>query len=125
MEPIYKEDYSVDMRTILAKERTLMSQQRLQLNLIGIGLGLFATGFTLLKLFETNDPIFLVVEITFIFGGAILATIAVLQYYHLAKELQTFEVMETELVHAFRSSTMEKMSENAFRKKEKNTLKKA
>lgn len=104
MNDIRPEDYSVDMRTILAKERTIMSQQRLQLNLIGIGLGMFATGFTLLKIFEPKDTVFLLVEMVFIFGGTILSTASTLQYYHLAKDLKTFEVMETEFVHAFRSS---------------------
>lgn len=102
------DDYSVDMRTILAKERTIMSQQRLQLNLIGIGLGMFATGFTLLKIFEPKDTLFLVVELIFIFGGTILSTASTLQYYHLANELKTFEVMETEFVHTFRSSAARK-----------------
>ncbi len=99
---ITPEDYSVDMRTILAKERTYMAQQRLQLNLIGIGLGLFATGFTLFKFFDTSDVPIRVVEMAFIFGGTIMSTAATLQYYHLSNELKTFEIMETEFVHAYR-----------------------
>ncbi|MEK6970283.1 MAG: DUF202 domain-containing protein [archaeon] len=115
--PISPEDYSMDMRTILAKERTLMSQQRLQLNLIGIGLGLFATGITLVKLIESDDTVIRMVEIAFILGGAILSTIATLQYYHLARELGTFEIMETEYVHAYRSQKANDLFENGARKK--------
>lgn len=115
--PITKEDYSVDMRTILAKERTLMSQQRLQLNLIGIGLGLFATGFTLIKLINQDDTVIRMVEIAFILGGAILGTIGTLQYYHLARELKTFEVMETEYVHAYRSQKAHDLFDEGKKKK--------
>ena len=113
--PITKEDYSVDMRTILAKERTLMSQQRLQLNLIGIGLGLFATGFTLIKIVEADDTVLRMVEIAFILGGAALSTVATMQYYHLALELKTFEVMEQEYVHAYRSQKANDIFEKAKR----------
>jgi uncharacterized membrane protein YidH (DUF202 family) len=113
--PITKEDYSVDMRTILAKERTLMSQQRLQLNLIGIGLGLFATGFTLIKIVEADDTVLRMVEIAFILGGAALSTVATMQYYHLAWELKTFEVMEQEYVHAYRSQKANDIFEKAKR----------
>lgn len=115
--PITKEDYSVDMRTILAKERTLMSQQRLQLNLIGIGLGLFATGFTLIKIIDVDDTVLRMVEIAFILGGAALSTLATLQYYHLARELRTFEVMETEYVHAYRSQKANAIFEDGKKKK--------
>lgn len=111
-----KEDYSVDMRTILAKERTIMSQQRLQLNLVGIGLGLFAAGVTLLKAFDGANSTIFWIELTFIFAGAILCTLAVLQYYYLAKELRTFEVMEMEYVHVFRSQKANEIFETLKKK---------
>jgi len=115
--PISKEDYSVDMRTILAKERTLMSQQRLQLNLIGIGLGLFATGFTLIKLLNQDDTVIRLVEIAFILGGAALSSVATMQYYHLARELKTFEIMEQEYVHTYRSQKANDIFENGKKSK--------
>ncbi|MDP2666984.1 MAG: DUF202 domain-containing protein [Candidatus Diapherotrites archaeon] len=107
MPKVIPEDFSVDMRTILAKERTILSHQRLQINLIGIGLGLFATGFTLLRLVPTETFSFRIIEAVFIFGGGILCTLSVMQYYHLNKQLKESEAIEEYLAREFRVEHME------------------
>ncbi|MEK6902247.1 MAG: DUF202 domain-containing protein [archaeon] len=102
------EDYSVDMRTILAKERTLMAEQRTQLSVVGIGLGLFATGFTITKLVPDSNPSFKVVEIGFIFGGAILATWGGLRYFDLRKRMKKVEKIEARLALDYHTKIMQK-----------------
>ncbi len=100
------EDYSVDMRTILAKERTLMAEQRTQLSIVGIGLGLFVTGFTVTKLLPDSNPSFKIVEIGLIFGGAILATWGGVRYFELQKRMKRTEKIEARLALDYHTKVM-------------------
>ncbi len=102
------EDYSVDMRTILAKERTLLAEQRTQLSTAGIGLGLFATGFTLLKVFDDTALPFRIVESGFVFGGIILASLAVLHYLNVGNELKRIEKVEARLALEYHTDAARK-----------------
>ncbi|MBI4043923.1 MAG: hypothetical protein HY393_03920 [Candidatus Diapherotrites archaeon] len=99
------EDYSVDQRTTLAKQRTLLAHQRVQLNIIGIGLGLFATGFTLLKFIESAHVYYTLVEVAFILGGTVLTLMATLQFHQIGVELRKLEVAEEQLAHAHKTHT--------------------
>ena len=102
MPKVLAEDFSIDMRTILAKERTILANQRLQTSIIGIGLGLFATGFTLLRLLPDESFSFRVVAAFFIFGGTVLCTISVLNYFYLKRQLTRAEYIEEHLARTFR-----------------------
>jgi uncharacterized membrane protein YidH (DUF202 family) len=105
------------MRTILSKERTLLAEQRTQLSIVGIGLGLFAMEFTLLRLLETEETTFRLVEGIFIFGGAILASVAILQYYTIGRELYQIERIGAKLALDYHTSTMRLHAEKVHEKK--------
>lgn len=88
------EDYSVDMRTILAKERTLMAEQRLQLSIVSVGAALFLAGFTLLKFFENHDWHVNVIEWILIASGLALSGQAVVRYKKLGVDVDKTQEFE-------------------------------
>lgn len=104
---VLPEDFSVDMRTILAKERTILANQRLQIGIIGIGLGLFATGVTLLRILPDDSVSIRLIEAFFIFGGTILCTISTMNYFYLKKQLVHAEEIEEHLAKEYRIERLE------------------
>lgn len=104
MPKVIPEDYSVDMRTVLAKERTLLSHQGVQLTKIGISMGVFASGLAIVKLLTTDEFIGMTIAGGLMALSLLVGGRAYLRYQRFATDLDAITQVEEKMAHGYRKT---------------------
>ncbi len=107
MQKLIPEDYSVDLRTILAKERTILAHQNVQLAKIGISIGVFASALAIVKFLISDAHWGLVIAIILMGVSAAVGIRAYIRYYLLQIDLNKVVEVEQRMAHAHRLTLFE------------------
>ena len=112
--PVIPEDYSGDLRTILAKERTILAHQGVQLTKIGLSMGVFGSGLAIVRFITTDEHAGWVFASVLMILSFLVGVRAYMKYWSLAKDLE--KVVEVEEKMA-RSTRRERIHEHTIKQK--------
>lgn len=101
------EDFSADLRTLLAKERTILAYQSVQLNKIGLALGVFATALAIARFFFWG-PLGEGLAVVLMILALIVGVRAYMQYYSLARDLKSVRDVEEGMAYSHRKKIFDK-----------------
>src|SRR5258706_1112167 len=107
MPNVIPEDYSVDLRTILAKERTLLAHQGVQLTKIGLSMGVFASGLAIIKFITTDESLGLLIAALLMSVSALVGVMAYIRFHELAADLANVIEVEEKMAHSHRKTILE------------------
>lgn len=107
MAKVIPEDYSGDLRTILAKERTILAHQGVQLTKIGLSMGVFGSGLAIVRFITTDEHAALVIAAALMFVSFLVGLRAYTKYYALAIDLKRVEEVEEKMARGQRKEMLE------------------
>lgn len=110
MAKVIPEDYSGDLRTILAKERTILAHQGVQLTKIGLSMGVFGSGLAIVRFITTDEHAAIVIAAALMFISFLVGLRAYTKYYALAIDLKRVEEVEEKMARGYRKEMLENHS---------------
>ncbi len=107
MSKVIPEDYSGDLRTILAKERTILAHQGVQLTKIGLSMGVFGSGLAIVKFITTDEHAGWGIALALMGVSFLVGVRAYLKYHALAVDLSKVTEVEEKMAHGHRINIIE------------------
>lgn len=115
MAKVIPEDYSGDLRTILAKERTILAHQGVQLTKIGLSMGVFGSGLAIVRFITTDEHAGWVFAVVIMFVSFLVGVRAYAKYHGLAVDLSKVVEVEEKMARGYRKEMLETHSNNQRR----------
>lgn len=110
---VLPEDYSEDLRTILAKERTLLSHQGVQLTKIGLSMGVFASALAIVKFFTEDAAIEFAIAAGLMGISLLVGVRAYVRYRAFALDLEKVQEVEEKMARAHRKKILTEHADGA------------
>lgn len=110
MNKVIPEDYSGDLRTILAKERTILSYQAVQLTKIGLSMGVFGSGLAIVRFITTDEHAGWAIAAGLMIASFIVGIRAYIKYGALAVDLKKVTEVEEKMARSHRKSMIHEHS---------------
>jgi hypothetical protein len=110
MNRVIPEDYSGDLRTILAKERTILSHQAVQLTKIGLSMGVFGSGLAIVRFITTDEHAGWIIAAGLMIISVIVGIRAYIKYWNLAADLNKVTEVEEKMARGYRKNMIREHS---------------